>query len=87
MRLVTPTMAASILTSSAPHTISAISARQAEILALVADGMQNKQIAHRLGISEATVKAHISKTIQISGCRNRVSLALLWLRHTGRLMP
>ena len=84
MRLVAPNMAASISTSRVPYTISA---RQAEILALVADGLQNKQIAHRLGISEATVKAHISKTIQISGCRNRVSLALLWLRHTGRLMP
>jgi len=84
MRLVTPNVAASISTISVPYTISA---RQAEILALVADGMQNKQIAHCLGISEATVKAHISKTIQISGCRNRVSLALLWLRHTGRLKP
>lgn len=62
-----------------------LSRRQEEILALVTDGLQNKQIAHRLGISEATVKAHVSKTIQQTGCNNRVGLALLWLRRTGRL--
>lgn len=64
-----------------------LSQRQAEVLALVSEGLQNKQIAHRLGISEATVKAHISKAIQMTGCQNRVGLALLWLRRTGRLMP
>lgn len=62
-----------------------LSRRQEEVLALVTDGLQNKQIAHRLGISEATVKAHVSKTIQQTGCHNRVGLALLWLRRTGRL--
>lgn len=62
-----------------------ISNRQAEILELVSEGLQNKQIAHHLGISESTVKSHISKTIQQTGCRNRVGLALLWLRRTGRL--
>ena len=64
-----------------------ISARQAEILALLSDGLQNKQIAYRLGISEATVKAHVAKTMALTGCRNRVGLALLWLRCTGRLLP
>lgn len=62
-----------------------ISPRQAEILALVAEALSNKQIAHQLGISEATVKAHISKTIQVTGCRNRVGLAILWLQRSGRL--
>lgn len=63
-----------------------LSQRQEEILALIAEALPNKQIAHRLGISEATVKAHISKTIQVTGCHNRVALALLWLRTTGRLI-
>lgn len=63
-----------------------ISRRQAEILALVAEALSNKQIAYRLGISEATVKAHISKSIQATGCRNRVGLAILWLRRSGRLL-
>jgi DNA-binding NarL/FixJ family response regulator len=62
-----------------------LSQRQEEVLALIAEALSNKQIAHRLGISEATVKAHISKTIQVTGCRNRVGLALLWHQKTGRL--
>ena len=62
-----------------------LSQRQEEVLALIAEALPNKQIAHRLGISEATVKAHISKTIQVTGCHNRVALALLWLQKTGRL--
>lgn len=72
-----------------PHadtTSKELSQRQKEILALVAAALSNKQIAHRLGISEATVKAHISKTIQITGCHNRVALTLLWLRKTGHLI-
>jgi DNA-binding NarL/FixJ family response regulator len=64
-----------------------LSQRQAEILALVAEGLQNKEIAYRLGISEATVKAHISKAIQLTGCRNRIGLAFLWMQQTGRLLP
>ena len=43
-----------------------LSQRQEEVLALIAEALSNKQIAHRLGISEATVKAHISKTILLS---------------------
>lgn len=70
---------------AAPGDPPLLSRRQEQILALIADGLQNKQIAHRLGISEATVKVHVSKTIQQTGCSNRVGLALLWLRRTGRL--
>ena len=64
-----------------------LSVRQAEILQLISQGLQNKQIAHWLGISDATVKAHVAKAMVATGCRNRVSLALFWLRHTGRLLP
>jgi DNA-binding NarL/FixJ family response regulator len=65
----------------------ALSLRQAEIVELISQGLQNKQIAHRLRISDATVKAHVAKAMVATGCRNRVTLALFWLRHTGRLIP
>ncbi|WP_421693662.1 response regulator transcription factor [Aestuariivirga sp.] len=75
--------------ASAAHTAlkpgPLLSLRQAETLALVAEGLQNKQIAYRLGISDATVKAHIAKIKQATGCRSRVDLALFWLQLTGRL--
>ena len=64
----------------------ALSQRQAEIVELISQGLQNKQIAYRLGISDATVKAHVAKAMLATGCRNRVGLALFWLRHTGRLL-
>ena len=65
----------------------ALSLRQAEIVELISHGSQNKQISHRLGISDATVKAHVAKAMVATGCRNRVGLALFWLRNTGRLLP
>lgn len=63
-----------------------LSERETQVLALVAEALANKQIAFRLGISEATVKAHISRIIQVTGCRNRVDLALHWLKRSGRLL-
>jgi DNA-binding NarL/FixJ family response regulator len=50
--------------------------RQQEVLALIADGHANKEIAHRLGTSEGTVKAHITAIMRTLGVRNRVQLLL-----------
>ena len=38
-----------------------LTGREQEVLALVADGLPNKQIARRLEISEKTVKAHLTR--------------------------
>ena len=43
--------------------------REREILALLADGLANKQIAARLGISKNTVKTHSSCCSTSSACR------------------
>jgi DNA-binding NarL/FixJ family response regulator len=50
--------------------------RQHEVLALIADGHSNKEIAHRIGTSEGTVKAHITAIMRVLGVRNRVQLLL-----------
>jgi DNA-binding NarL/FixJ family response regulator len=50
--------------------------RQQEVLALIADGHANKEIAYRLGTSEGTVKAHITAIMRTLGVRNRVQLLL-----------
>jgi DNA-binding NarL/FixJ family response regulator len=50
--------------------------RQQEVLALIADGHSNKEIAHRLGTSEGTVKAHITAIMRALGVRNRIQLLL-----------
>jgi DNA-binding NarL/FixJ family response regulator len=39
---------------------SELSTREKEVLSLLVDGKMNKEIAHMLGITEATVKCHVS---------------------------
>ncbi len=56
-----------------------ISPREIEVLQLVALGLANKQIAHRLAISERTVKAHLGRVFRQIGVADRTSAAL-WAR-------
>ena len=58
-----------------------ISGREREVLTLVAKGLQNKQIARTLGISEKTVKAHLTSTFQRIGVEDRTQAALWAERH------
>lgn len=50
--------------------------RELEVLALVGKGLANKQISRRLGISEKTVKAHLTSVFQRIGVSDRTSAAL-----------
>jgi PAS domain S-box-containing protein len=49
--------------------------RQALVLDLVADGLENKEIAHRMGLSEQAVKEHVSALLHRLAVRNRAALA------------
>jgi DNA-binding CsgD family transcriptional regulator len=48
-----------------------LSGREAEILALVAEGLSTKEIAYRLGVSVSTVKTHRKKIYQKLGVNRR----------------
>jgi DNA-binding NarL/FixJ family response regulator len=50
--------------------------KQTEVLALVAEGLPNRMIARRLGISEKTVKTHLTQIFQTLGVADRVQAAL-----------
>jgi DNA-binding NarL/FixJ family response regulator len=50
--------------------------REREVLGLVREGLANKQIARRLGISERTVKAHLTSTFARIGVTDRTQAAL-----------
>ena len=50
---------------------SALTRRECEILATLTQGMTNKEIAHRLHISEKTVRNHLSSVYRKMGVRNR----------------
>lgn len=55
--------------------------REREVLSLVADGLANKQIARRLGISERTVKAHLTRVYSTLGVSDRTQAALWAAEH------
>lgn len=55
---------------------SPLTAREEEVLAMVAQGQPNKTIARRLGISERTVKAHLTSIFHRIGVVDRTQAAL-----------
>jgi len=59
---------------------SRFSDRELEVLQLMAEGMGNKQIAHALWISEATVKTHVSHIPRKMGAPDRTQAALVAVR-------
>jgi DNA-binding NarL/FixJ family response regulator len=58
----------------------ALTAREREIVRLVALGLRNAEVARRLFISEPTVKSHLNNVFQKLGLRDRVELALYAIR-------
>lgn len=56
-----------------------LTAREREVIELVTAGLQNKEIAARLGISPSTVKAHVSVCFLKCGVRTRTALATWYL--------
>ena len=65
---------------SAPD-VSGLSPREVQVLRLVVEGLLNKQIASRLGITERTVKAHLTSAYQRIGVADRTQAALWAQRH------
>lgn len=57
--------------------LAALTPAQRRILALVGEGQLNKQIAHQLAISEATVKAHLTAIFRRLGVFNRTQAVLI----------
>jgi two-component system, NarL family, nitrate/nitrite response regulator NarL len=54
-----------------------LSPREREVALAVARGATNKEVARQLEITERTVKAHLGRTFELLGLRDRLQLALL----------
>ncbi|GLY96619.1 response regulator transcription factor [Actinoplanes sp. NBRC 103695] len=83
-----PKAARVLLTSRrAPRTALTLTSREREVLLLVGEGLPNKLIARRLGISERTVKAHLTSIFQQLGVTDRTQAALWAQRQAEVLGP
>ena len=61
--------------------VSSLTAREREIVALVAEGLRNKESAERLRISEATVRHHLTSIFAKLAVTDRLGLAVYAFRH------
>ncbi|MEV5875385.1 response regulator transcription factor [Streptomyces sp. NPDC052101] len=64
-------------TPSLPSELAALSPRERDILALIGDGLTNREIGKKLYLSEKTVKNHISRMLSKLGVQRRVQAAVL----------
>ncbi|CAL9325900.1 response regulator [Streptomyces sp. SudanB182_2057] len=62
---------------SPPAELTGLSARERDILALIGDGLTNREIGKKLYLSEKTVKNHISRLLAKLGVQRRVQAAVL----------
>jgi len=76
---IAPKAARTLLAARGERPESRLSDRELEVLRCVAEGLPNKVIARRLGISEKTVKAHLTRVYQQIGVTDRTQAAL-WAR-------
>jgi two-component system nitrate/nitrite response regulator NarL len=70
-----------------PEAIAMLSARECEVLSLVADGRSNREIAAELGIARNTVKNHLRSILTKLGVKNRAQAAAYAASHGLVCLP
>jgi DNA-binding NarL/FixJ family response regulator len=66
--------------------LNALTDREREVMALVAEGLTNEEIAERLVVSPATAKTHVSRTMIKLGARDRAQL-VVFAYESGLVRP
>jgi DNA-binding NarL/FixJ family response regulator len=75
--------AAKALLDARSTRVTTLTERETEVLGLLAEGMTNKAMARRLGISEKTVKAHLTRVFAGLDVSDRTQAALWATEHLG----
>lgn len=66
--------------SATPAFAAGLTERERDIAALIAEGLDNREIAQALYLSEGTVRNHISAILQKAGLKSRTQIAIAWWR-------
>jgi DNA-binding NarL/FixJ family response regulator len=74
--------AVTLLTRFQHSPLTELTAREQDVLRLIADGLSNRDIAERLNIAEKTVKTHVSNILSKLSLESRTQVAL-WARDKG----
>ena len=72
---------------SAQAKVASLTAREREVIALISEGLKNKQIATRLCISETTVTHHLSSIFSKLGVTDRLELVIYAFSYSLAKMP
>ncbi len=72
--------AQNLATSEAVETPHPFSPREVEVLGLAAEGLTNKEIAYRLGLSERTIQFHMNSVFNKTGTNSRTEAVVVALK-------
>jgi two-component system nitrate/nitrite response regulator NarL len=56
--------------------LSELSTREQQVIALVCEGLSNREMAEKLGVTEGTVKGHLHAIYEQLGVRSRIELMI-----------